>query len=101
MNLGNKKMLVTGACGFIGSHLVEHLLKEGCDVRAFVFYNAFNSWGWLDTLPKSKLKNIEVISGDIRDFDSVRRAVNSVDVVFSSCGFNRHTLLLLFTQFVY
>ena len=47
-----KKVLVTGADGFIGSHLVEELIKEGYEIRAFVFYNSFNTWGWLDTLPK-------------------------------------------------
>lgn len=82
MKLKNKKVLVTGACGFIGSHLTERLLKEGCEVRAFVFYNSFNSWGWLDTFPKNKLKNIEVFAGDIRDPNGVRAAMRKRDVVF-------------------
>ena len=51
MELNGKKVLVTGADGFIGSHLVQRLLEEGCDVKAFVYYNSFNSWGWLDTIP--------------------------------------------------
>jgi nucleoside-diphosphate-sugar epimerase len=50
MDLQHKKVLVTGADGFIGSHLVEQLIDEGCQVAAFVYYNSFNSWGWLDTL---------------------------------------------------
>jgi NAD dependent epimerase/dehydratase len=75
-------VLVTGACGFIGSHLVERLLEEGCMMRAFVYYNSFNSWGWLDSLPKDKLKNIEIFSGDIRDPNGVRSAMKNIDVVF-------------------
>ena len=50
-----KKVLVTGADGFIGSHLTESLLEKGYDVKAFTYYNSFNTWGWLDTLPKEKL----------------------------------------------
>lgn len=53
------KILVTGADGFIGSHLVEYLVDKGYNVRAFVLYNSFNSYGWLDTLPKEKLAKIE------------------------------------------
>lgn len=82
MKLKNKKVLVTGACGFIGSHLVERLLDEGCDVKAFVFYNSFNSWGWLNSLPEGRLKNIEIISGDIRDPNAVRAAVKKSGIVF-------------------
>lgn len=82
MNLKNKKVLVTGADGFIGSHLTEALLDAGCHVRAFAYYNSFNTWGWLDTLPKSKLKNIEVFVGDIRDPNGVRTAMKGCDAVF-------------------
>ena len=82
MNLTNQNVLVTGADGFIGSHLVEELLDAGCKVRAFVYYNSFNSWGWLDSLKKSKLAKIEVISGDIRDRGSVTRAMEGIDTVF-------------------
>ena len=78
----NKKILVTGADGFIGSHLVEALVEIGCDVRAFVYYNAFNSWGWLDTLSQNQLRNIEVVVGDVRDTDSVNKAVKAADIVF-------------------
>lgn len=82
MKLKNKKVLITGADGFIGSHLVEELLGEGCDIRAFVFYNSFNSWGWLDSFQKDKLKKIEVVAGDIRDPYGVRAAVKDICVVF-------------------
>lgn len=82
MELKGKKILVTGADGFIGSHLVERLLEEGCSVRAFVYYNSFNSWGWLDTFPKDKLDKIEIFSGDIRDPNGVRTAMQDIDVVF-------------------
>jgi len=82
MDLQNKKVLVTGADGFIGSHLVEALLEEGCKLRAFVYYNSFNSWGWLDTLPKEKLDRIEIYSGDIRDPNGVRNAVEGMEIVF-------------------
>jgi len=82
MNLKTQKILVTGANGFIGSHLVEALLAEGCQVKAFVYYNSFNSWGWLDTLPAEKLKNIEIFAGDVRDPNGVRQAVKGVDIVF-------------------
>ncbi|MDE2027164.1 MAG: NAD-dependent 4,6-dehydratase LegB [Candidatus Omnitrophica bacterium] len=75
-----KKVLVTGAGGFIGSHLVEKLVERGCQVRAFVRYNSSSSWGWLE---ESGCKNeVEIISGDIRDTDLVRCAVRGVDTVF-------------------
>lgn len=82
MNLRGKKVLVTGADGFIGSHLVEELLAEGCRVKAFVYYNSFNSWGWLDTLPKAERARLEVFAGDIRDPNGVRRAAEGCDVIF-------------------
>lgn len=77
-----KKVLVTGADGFIGSHLVEQLVKEGYEVKAFVYYNSFNSWGWLDTFPQNLLDAIEIISGDVRDPNGVRNAVKNIDTVF-------------------
>lgn len=77
-----KKVLVTGADGFIGSHLTESLLEKGYDVKAFVYYNSFNNWGWLDTLPKEKLDQIEIFAGDVRDPNGVREAMKGVDGVF-------------------
>lgn len=76
-----KKVLVTGADGFIGSHLVEELLKEGYSVKAFVLYNSFSTWGWLDTFPKALLDQIEVFPGDVRDPNAVREAMKDVDAV--------------------
>ena len=78
----NKKILVTGADGFIGSHLVELLISKGYTLKAFVYYNSFNSWGWLDTLPKESLDKIEVFAGDIRDPNGVRTAMQDCDIVF-------------------
>ena len=82
MNIVGKKILVTGADGFIGSHLVEHLLENGANVKAFVYYNSFNSWGWIDSFPKSKLENLEIFAGDIRDPNGVREAMKGCDIVF-------------------
>lgn len=82
MNLLGKKVLITGADGFIGSHLVEELLELGCNVRAFVFYNSFNYWGWLDTFPKEKLREIDIFVGDIRDPNAVRKAMENIEEVF-------------------
>ena len=75
-------VLVTGAGGFIGSHLTEFLLEEGFNVRAFVHYNALNSWGWLDTLERDKVNELEIFSGDIRDPHGVREALVGCDAVF-------------------
>lgn len=73
---------MTGADGFIGSHLVERLVDLGYDVKAFVLYNSFNTWGWLDTFPKEKLKKVEIFSGNIADPNGVRAALKGADVVF-------------------
>ena len=76
------KVLVTGSDGFIGSHLTEELVKQGFEVRAFVYYNSFNNWGWLDTLPKDIMDHVEVFAGDVRDPNGVREAMKGVDAVF-------------------
>ena len=75
-------VLVTASDGFIGSHLVEELVKKGYEVRAFVYYNSFNNWGWLDTLPKDIMDHVEVFAGDVRDPNGVREAMKGCDAVF-------------------
>lgn len=82
MKWHGKKVLVTGGDGFIGSHLVERLAELGANVRALVIYNSFNSWGWLDTVDREKLKNVEVIAGDIRDPHDVQEMVRDTEIVF-------------------
>ena len=75
-------ILITGADGFIGSHLIELLIQTGYKVRAFVYYNSFNSNGWLDTLSEETKSKIEIFSGDIRDPNGVREAMIGIDIVF-------------------
>jgi NAD dependent epimerase/dehydratase len=80
MQLNHQTVLVTGAGGFIGSHLTERLVDLGAETRALVHYNSSNSWGWLDHSPVKG--EIEVVMGDVRDRDSLRRAMRGVDTVF-------------------
>ena len=79
MELRNKKVLVTGADGFIGSHLTEHLLALNNKVTALSYYNSFNNWGWLENV---KHNNLEIVSGDIRDPYFCKELISKVDVVF-------------------
>ncbi len=80
MQLKNKKVLVTGADGFIGSHLCENLLKENCQITALSQYNSFNNWGWLDDI--SQINSIEVVNGDIRDPFFVKHITKDIDIIF-------------------
>ncbi|HEY6977116.1 MAG TPA: NAD-dependent 4,6-dehydratase LegB [Chitinophagaceae bacterium] len=82
MKLQGKKIIVTGADGFIGSHLVEELIQQGVKVKAFVYYNSFNNWGWIDSLEKNIQKEIEIFSGDIRDAYNVKKAMEDCDMAF-------------------
>ena len=82
MNLKGKKVVITGADGFIGSHLTEQLVELGANVTALAQYNSFNSWGWLDTLDKNILNSINVVTGDIREYDNMKRLIKGNDVVF-------------------
>ncbi|MDK2809983.1 MAG: hypothetical protein PWR27_692, partial [Petroclostridium sp.] len=77
-----KKVLITGSEGFIGSHLIERLVELGADVTAFVLYNSFNSWGWIDTFDTEVKKQIKVFTGDVRDENCMKEAVKGIDVVF-------------------
>lgn len=77
-----ERILVTGADGFIGSHLVERLVELGYKVKAFVFYNSFNSWGWIDSFPNEIKNEIEVFTGDVRDPNGVYESMKDVDAVF-------------------
>ncbi|MCK5092067.1 MAG: NAD-dependent 4,6-dehydratase LegB [Gammaproteobacteria bacterium] len=80
MNLKNKVVLVTGADGFIGSHLVELLIKNGCNVKALSQYNSFNNWGWLEDI--DCLSDVELLTGDVRDPNYCRQITKNVDIVF-------------------
>jgi len=81
VKLQGRKVLVTGADGFIGSHLTEHLVRMGANVRAFVYYNSFNSWGWLDDAEPDVRRALDVFAGDIRDPHGVRTAMQGCDIV--------------------
>lgn len=82
MNLKGKKVLVTGSEGFIGSHLTEKLVKLGAEVTALVQYNSFNNWGWIDTFDKEIMSSLNVVTGDIREYDGMKRLIKGQDVVF-------------------
>ncbi len=84
MNLDwkDKKVLVTGASGFVGSHLVERLVKLGCCVKAFIKYNSRNNWGLLEELPSDIRNRVEILAGDLKDFITVRNAVRDTQIVF-------------------
>ncbi|CCQ94644.1 UDP-glucose 4-epimerase [[Clostridium] ultunense Esp] len=82
MIIKGKKVLVTGSEGFIGSHLTERLVDLGANVTALVQYNSFNNWGWIDTFDGEIKNNIEIVTGDIREYDNVKRVVKGKDIVF-------------------
>ena len=75
------KIFLTGADGFIGSHLAELLVKKGFNVKALTYYNSFNSWGWLDSFSENQLNEIEIVSGDIRDFNGIKNLMQGCDSV--------------------
>lgn len=82
MNLKGRKVLITGSEGFIGSHLTERLVELGAEVTALVQYNSFNNWGWIDTFDKNIKGSIKVVTGDIREYDGLKRIVKGQEVVF-------------------
>ena len=78
-----KKIFLTGSEGFIGSHLLELLVKNNFNVKALCLYNSFNNWGWLDTIDKKILKEVEIISGDIRDKDIILKHTKKIDTLIN------------------
>ena len=82
MDLSGKRVVVTGADGFIGSHLTEALVARGADVKAFCYYNSFGTWGWLDSVPRETVESLDIFMGDVRDPNGVREALKGADVVF-------------------
>lgn len=82
MDLKGKKVLITGSEGFIGSHLTERLVEIGADVTALVQYNSFNNWGWIDTFSRDVKNNINVVTGDIREYDGLKKIIKGKEVVF-------------------
>lgn len=82
MDLKNKKVVVTGAEGFIGSHLTEKLVEMGAEVTALVQYNSFNSWGWIDSFDKNVKESINIFTGDVREYDGMKRLIKGQEVVF-------------------
>lgn len=82
MDWTTKKVLITGADGFIGSHLTERLLSEGAQVKAFVMYNSFKTWGWIDSFSPRKKEVVDIVCGDIRETDLLKQALKDVDIVF-------------------
>ncbi len=82
MDWTTKKVLITGADGFIGSHLTERLISEGAQVKAFVMYNSFNTWGWIDTFSSREKEVVDIVCGDIRETDLLKQALKDVDIVF-------------------
>lgn len=82
MNIKDKKVLITGADGFIGSHLTEKLVEMGAEVTALVQYNSFNNWGWLDSFNEEVKKSVNVVSGDIREYDGIKKIIKGQDIVF-------------------
>ncbi|MFD3157503.1 NAD-dependent 4,6-dehydratase LegB [Haloimpatiens sp. FM7330] len=82
MKIIGKKVLVTGSEGFIGSHLTERLVELGAEVTALVQYNSFNNWGWIDTFDKNIKDNIKVVTGDVREYDGMKRMIKGQDIVF-------------------
>jgi len=89
MDWKNKTVLITGAEGFIGSHLTERLLSLGAKVKALVMYNSFNKWGWIDTFQPSEVNRLNVICGDIREVDLLKSALKDVDIILDRWFFTQ------------
>ena len=95
-NMKKETVFLTGAEGFIGSHMLETLVKKNYNVKALVLYNSFKNIGWLSSIDKKLLKNVEIIFGDLRDKGSYKKVVNKVDYIINLALINKYIIHVIF-----